>query len=144
MTQEPTKYPLSAAETQYSKALESARKDVECFFGVLKGRFRILKLPILYRKKEAVDNLFFTCCILHNMLHDYDGLDKLEENIDWAGKDGLHDAWIHSPQGDDSSVGRRGVSESLEFETAHDELKTMLITSYTWRKKHDDIVWLSR
>ena len=66
---EPTKYPLNADDTEFSKHLESVRKDVECFFGILKGRFRILKLPILFRSRERIDNAFFTCCILHNMLH---------------------------------------------------------------------------
>ncbi|CAN0416889.1 unnamed protein product, partial [Ascophyllum nodosum] len=55
-------------EMQFSKHLESVRKDVECFFGILRGRFRILKLPILFRSRERIDNAFFTCCILHNML----------------------------------------------------------------------------
>lgn len=34
--------------------MESVRKDVECFFGILKGRFRILKMPIPFHKKEEV------------------------------------------------------------------------------------------
>ncbi|CAN0178702.1 unnamed protein product [Ascophyllum nodosum] len=79
--QEPSKYPTTPEDTQYSKQLESTRKDVECFFGILKGRFRILKLPLLYRSKEAIDNVFFTSCILHNMLHEYDGMDQLEAGV---------------------------------------------------------------
>jgi hypothetical protein len=34
--------------------LESVRKDVECFFGILKRRFRILKMPIQFHKQEEV------------------------------------------------------------------------------------------
>ncbi|CAM9878150.1 unnamed protein product, partial [Choristocarpus tenellus] len=52
-----------------SERVESVRKDVECFFGKVKGRFRILKLPLLYSERKKINNLFFTCCILQNMLH---------------------------------------------------------------------------
>ncbi|CAN0006671.1 unnamed protein product, partial [Sphacelaria rigidula] len=40
------KFPGTVMESRWSKALESVRKDVECFFGILKGRFRILKLGV--------------------------------------------------------------------------------------------------
>lgn len=52
-------FPGNEAETKYSKASESVRKDVECFFGVLKGRCRILKLPTLCRKKESMQQRVF-------------------------------------------------------------------------------------
>ena len=103
---EPTKYPLNEEDTKWSKWLESVRNDVECFFGILKGRFRILKLPIIFRKKSDIDNVFFTCCTIHNILHSFDGLDELEPDAQWAGGDGLHDAWIANPTTDFSSVGR--------------------------------------
>ncbi|CAN0447495.1 unnamed protein product, partial [Pylaiella littoralis] len=38
----PSKFAGTDIEIRWSKALESVRKDVECFFGILKGRFRIL------------------------------------------------------------------------------------------------------
>ncbi|CAM9763923.1 unnamed protein product, partial [Hapterophycus canaliculatus] len=72
----PSKWPGSDEESRWSKALESVRKDVECFFGILKGRFRILKLGILFHDRDAIDYMFFTCCTLHNMLHAFDGLDE--------------------------------------------------------------------
>ncbi|CAN0329295.1 unnamed protein product, partial [Ascophyllum nodosum] len=71
----PSKYPADNDDTVFSKTLESVRKDVECFFGILKGRFRVLKLRIGYHSQERIDNIFFTCCILHNMLHTFDGMD---------------------------------------------------------------------
>lgn len=142
----PTKYPGNGEETRWSKTLESVRKDVECFFGILKGRFRILKLPILYRDKEDIDNVFFACCILHNMLHSYDGLDELEENADWAGLDGLHDPDVAPPEVDHSSVGIRQNSGSheVEVESAHHDLKNKLIAHYSYRRQQGDITWLSR
>lgn len=76
------KAPRSDKELRSSKRLENVRKDVECFFGILKGRFRILKLLILYRDEETINNLFFTCCILHNMLHAFDEIHLLEADVD--------------------------------------------------------------
>lgn len=144
---EPTKCPVNKQDTMFSKWLESVRKDVECFFGRVKGRFRILKLPLLFRQKIHIDNIWFTCCILHNLLHEYDGLDKLEDNVHWAGQDGLHDAWIADPETDVSTVGMRsgGVGEEkMERESEHDLLKNALIESFTYRAMRNDITWLSR
>ena len=56
------------------------RKDVECFFGILKGRFRILLYGFRFRKIGLCDDLFLTCCALHNLLLHKDGLDKDWEN----------------------------------------------------------------
>ena len=68
--------------------MESVRKDIECIFGVIKGRFRVLKLPILFHKKIEIDNLFFTCVGLHNMLHIWDGRDQWESGVEWGKEDG--------------------------------------------------------
>jgi hypothetical protein len=47
--------------------ISSARKDVECTFGRVKNRFRILKIPSLLQNLQDVSNVFVTCCIFHNM-----------------------------------------------------------------------------
>ncbi len=70
--------------------MESVRKDVECAFGVLKGRFRCLKLPIQLHSKDVIDDMFYTCVGLHNMLHMFDGRDRWEMGMDWEGADGNH------------------------------------------------------
>jgi hypothetical protein len=71
--------------------MESVRKDVECAFGVLKGRFRCLKLPIQLHDKETIDDMFFTCVGLHNMLHLWDGRGEWEKGMSWEGVDGDHE-----------------------------------------------------
>jgi Plant transposon protein len=48
--------------------------------GILNGRFRILKLPLQYHTVDKIDSVFFTCCILHNMLHALDGLDEFKRD----------------------------------------------------------------
>ena len=146
----PSKVAEGNDETAFSRTLESVRKDVECFFGILKGRFRVLKLRVGYHSQESIDNIFFTCCILHNMLHAFDGMDKFEENVDWTGSAGLHNAWEHDPLTDHTSVGSREVDrggggrDTVELHPEHVELKRQLIESFAYRKKHDDITWLSR
>ncbi|CAM9724983.1 unnamed protein product, partial [Ectocarpus sp. 4 AP-2014] len=103
----PSKYPIDRDDLVFSKRLESARKDVECFFGILKGRFRINKLAIPFHKKEYIDNVFFTCCILHNMLHSFDNRGAMSEEPNWAGSAGLHSTADHDPSMDHSSVGAK-------------------------------------
>ncbi|CAM9826734.1 unnamed protein product [Sphacelaria rigidula] len=141
----PTKCPSSEADVLLSRWLEKVRKDIECFFGRLKGRFRFLKLPILFREKERVDNAFFTACMLHNMLHSMDGLDKLEAGVSWSGIDGEHDASVAAPDEDVSTIGRRGGGENdqeEEVEPSHQEFREKLMTSFSYRWKHKDIEWL--
>jgi hypothetical protein len=60
--------------------ITSARKDVECTFGVVKARFRILKVAILNQELSDVRNIFMTCCIFHNMLLDHDDSGDFEDN----------------------------------------------------------------
>ena len=45
-------------------------------FTYLIGRWRILKAGIRVHGLENADNIWFTCCALHNMLLNVDGLDK--------------------------------------------------------------------
>jgi hypothetical protein len=81
-------------EIEWARRLESIRKDVECLFGIIKARFRILKLPLLCSGKnghEKAQNIFFACCMLHNMLLEDDKLMDWEEQVDWDGVDGLFD-----------------------------------------------------
>ncbi len=66
-------------EIRWSKWLESMRKDVECTFGILKGRWRILKSGIRIQGVDAVDNIWLTCCVLHNWLLEIDVL-----NAEWS------------------------------------------------------------
>lgn len=76
-------------EIRWSRWVESMRKDVECTFGILKGRWRILKAGIRLHGVDVVDKVWLTCCALHNWLLDNDGLSKEWEGgvcmSDWEG-----------------------------------------------------------
>jgi len=73
-TQPPIKKTLDRREIRWSQWLESIRKDVECTFGILKGRWRILKAGVRVHGVQKADQIWFTCCALHNWLLDVDGL----------------------------------------------------------------------
>ena len=62
------------AETIWFQWVESMRKDVECTFGILKGRFRILKAGIRCHGVKVVDKIWKTCRALHDMLLEVDGI----------------------------------------------------------------------
>ncbi len=55
--------------------LESVRKDVECTFGILKKRWRILNIGLAYRDIGDCEKILWACCCLHNFL-----LDVMERN----------------------------------------------------------------
>ena len=65
---------------RFSEWLESIRKDVECTFGIMKGRFAILRYGLRFQSIVKCDQMWLTCCALHNLLLDYDGLDSNWDN----------------------------------------------------------------
>jgi hypothetical protein len=85
----PLKHTSKLGHTLWSCQLESVRKDIECTFGILKVRFRVLQHPLPYMAKDwntyrsKIDNIVWSCCILHNMLLKHDGLEFLWTNADY-------------------------------------------------------------
>ncbi len=63
------------------------RKDVEDVFGILKHRFRYMKRAIEQHNQDEIGNMFFTCCILNNVLLKYDGHDKRRDDVIWKDED---------------------------------------------------------
>jgi hypothetical protein len=62
----------------WSENVESTRKDVERFFGILKKRFRCLINPLELQDPSHIERLFNVCAIVHTILLDYDGIDNWE------------------------------------------------------------------
>ena len=80
--QQPHKFITQPLLKRLFAQIASTRKDVECTFGRIKNRFRMLKLPLMFDDLMDVRALFVTCCVLHNMLLQVDS-----DNYD---EDGLH------------------------------------------------------
>jgi hypothetical protein len=85
-------------KTWWLKWIELMRKDVECTFGILKGRWRILKSGV-----ENVDKVWFTCCAFHNWPLEIDSL-----NGQWRGRVPLSN-W----EGEMGSLDFDGLSSSI-------------------------------
>lgn len=60
------KHPVTLEEMRWSKWLGSGRMYVKCFFGILKGGFRPLKFPILYRDEPTIDDMSAAPCITNS------------------------------------------------------------------------------
>jgi hypothetical protein len=114
--------------TLFSCQLESVRKDIECCFGILKMRFRILAHPIQYHDKDLkkyiakINNTVWACTILHNLLLAYDGLDKL-----WSEQDYLS-TWYADPDAEKHHWDNEGaVHDSLLFQRVPQRMFTSRI-----------------
>ena len=163
----PLKHSAIPRETLWSEWAETVRKDVECVFGVLKGRFRCLKLPIYYHDKDNIDNMFYCCCILHNILLHFDGLDvRWEEGVNYIGMDGNHadeDMYIFrqhlsrvrfmTPLTDYTLRGAVAVedrfrivhgSSDTECESSYRVLQKQLVDHYVWKYQNNQIQWLKK
>jgi len=60
----------TSMEGYFSTNLESVRKDVECVFGIMKKRWKILDCGLKFRSMAVCEKIFFTCCCLHNEMLD--------------------------------------------------------------------------
>ena len=160
------------ARFNWSKMLESLRKDVECIFGILKGRFRILKTAIRFHDAETDDAIFLTCCILHNMLSERDDMTRAwETSVNYLDADGDHEIedmprvfyYAKERQNlktDASLVGRhhnnRHTEDSgevqqqeigeacVEVESTHGELVSKLVEHFSYHWSHHDIHWMRK
>ena len=134
----PFKHSNKLSEIRWSKWVESMRKDVECTFGILKGRWRILKSGIRLHGIEAADKIWLTCCALHNLLLDNDGLngewtEGVSLSSDWEGSNGeLSEESIqrHVPASlrrllDPNSELRRNGFDSSESGYGNDRMDTI-------------------
>ena len=69
----PWKTPSSRQQLLWSEWVESVRKDVECFFGLMKARWWFLRNGVRYHTAEIIQCAFRCAGIFHNMLLAYDG-----------------------------------------------------------------------
>ncbi|XP_052619882.1 uncharacterized protein LOC111903558 [Lactuca sativa] len=63
----PDSYFETKKKKKFKRAQERARKDVERAFGALEKRWFILKKPAVNLGEEKLQEIMYTCIILHNM-----------------------------------------------------------------------------
>jgi hypothetical protein len=102
-------------EDYYSADLESMCKNVECIFGILKGRWTSLEKGFKHRNIASCRKIFVACCILHNMM-----LDKMvrEEKAPQIGQGcsiGEDNVWLEGPSEEVSIEGSDFVQQSLKI-----------------------------
>ena len=142
---------------RFNSRLESTRKDSEMTFGVLKNRFRILRVASEYHIKGDVDAEFKVCCILHNMLLIDDGLSDMgrkKQHWDVTNKTstpshvGLHSADTNRNNFPMDGVHVFGAAEQPSNETDTDEhstfwdLRTQLLADFKFRWNNGLIKWM--
>ena len=81
----PNHAPVNAKEKAMTQAQESCRKDVERLFGVLQGRFKILRHEFHEWQHDKLSLILNTCVIIHNMLVHYRLKGMLEDELDTDG-----------------------------------------------------------
>ena len=131
------------------------RKDVECTFGIIKVRFRFFKNPIELHCDIDIDNAFFVCCILHNMLLEYDHLDTLWTDEEFWGNqdpDGEFDAEydyfaIQEVRAQARSAfarceAIRNDDTEIEVENEFFALRQQLIVHYKKARDRGEVEWL--
>jgi hypothetical protein len=91
-----TRTSISSPEGYFSTNIESVRKDVECTFGIIKKRWRILNNGFYQRDMVLCDKIFVTCCCLNNFMLDL--MEKTNVRVgrgDPMGDDGI---WLSGPR----------------------------------------------
>ena len=124
----PYKVTDTCAQAAWSSMLESLRKDVECTFGILKQRFRILQHGLTIQNFDEIDDLWFTCCALHNIILEYDQQDIEEEELapmDNKFRDMLKD----------------GVDEEFEYHQDYEKLRNDMARHFANQVLKNEIHW---
>jgi hypothetical protein len=79
-------------EVFWSEWVESCRKDVECFFGLVKSQWRWLRNKVEYHDVLIIQHAMYSACILHNMLLEYKEYDTFKwDLVDPEGEEEMHD-----------------------------------------------------
>lgn len=60
--------------------LSRGRKSIECAFGIMNSKFRIIKSQVSH-KKEKIDTLVKALCILHNFIRTHDGIHSTSQQL---------------------------------------------------------------
>ncbi|XP_071741362.1 uncharacterized protein [Rutidosis leptorrhynchoides] len=65
--------PIDEPRKKFKRFQESARKDIERAFGVLQGKFAMLKTPTRSKNFNKIRRHMYACIVLHNMIQENNG-----------------------------------------------------------------------
>ncbi|XP_065204101.1 uncharacterized protein LOC135834190 [Planococcus citri] len=86
---------LTPETKYYNDRHSSARKTIECTFGILAAKWRLLWKPIEVEPKHA-DNIVKCMCVLHNLIIDIDGPPQIDSgsrlSTSQTGRRNLHNS----------------------------------------------------
>ncbi len=94
------------------------RKDVECLFGILKLRFKILKNPFQYHSLDIMEDVFVVCGMIHNALVIVDGGWEEGVSMECTDNHGSNDLFVEE-EGED-------VVRKVDTETENNVISTLL------------------
>ncbi|XP_071729316.1 protein ALP1-like [Rutidosis leptorrhynchoides] len=74
---------INEPRKKFKRFQESARKDIERAFGVLQGRFAMLKTPARSKDFNKIRRHMYACIVLHNMIQENNGfaIERREERM---------------------------------------------------------------
>ncbi|XP_071719261.1 uncharacterized protein [Rutidosis leptorrhynchoides] len=119
--------PIDESRVKFTRFQASVRKDVERTFGVLQGRFAILKTPTRVMNVNKIRRIMYSCIVMHNMIQEHNGfaLSTWEQ------------VWLDKPKNMPRSNIRRRVKDRKSQENeirdrnVHDQLREDL-TAHIW------------
>jgi hypothetical protein len=163
---EPSKRPADQDDYNWTEMLESLRKDVECLFGQMKQEFAILKYGCRFNDLVLMDDIFLTCCAIHNQRKIIAGTNEMwnVENIIEGEEDDLsQDATSifrrineHAREkAEEDYASGMGSGEHLivydeiadiaeEHDVSHDVVKRRLITHFKWANLKNEVFWATQ
>lgn len=103
---------LPGKQRNYNYRLSAARRVVECTFGILAMKWRIL-LTTIYQVPETVNNMIKCMCVLHNTIIDLEGSQKSLSEINKKGN--LMPSGVKRPFPDD----RQGLGKEVRSDMAN-------------------------
>ena len=159
--QGPEKHALDVGLASWSDLVCAIRKDSERLFGVVKGRWRLLKQPLLFGDARRCNHAVRAAFVLNNVI-----LDRADETIEmverFLGRDGLCEQPVQEMDCDSEAARGGALPESPPVpppgtrpdrvgwtmprggdaaKRAHKELKMQLIEHYSVMKERGAVVW---
>ncbi|GJX96518.1 ALP1-like protein isoform X1 [Tanacetum coccineum] len=122
-----------AKHSYFKKRQESARKDIECAFGVLQGRWGIIQQPGRQYHVNNIRRIMYSCIILHNMILEDQEMAVTDWNDVYANQSrNMQRTWVERCE-----TQRRKAKELRDRET-HTSLQHNLMEHIWHEVEHED------